>query len=59
MLASSDDEWIAKLSKLIDDSGLRRRCAENGRTTVEEKFSVDAIKGDYLKYFNQLTSKNK
>lgn len=59
MLASSDEEWIAKLSKLIDNSVLRRRCAENGRKTVEEKFSVDAIKGDYLKYFDQLTSKNK
>lgn len=58
MLASTDEEWIQKLSKLIDDSSLRRKCAENGRTTVEEKYSVDAVKGDYLKYFTQLTSKN-
>ena len=58
MLASTDDEWVLKLSQFIDDSALRRTCAENGRKTVEAKFSVDAVKGDYLKYFKQLTNKN-
>jgi glycosyltransferase involved in cell wall biosynthesis len=38
-LAGSEQEWIEKLSKLIDDPMLRRRMGEKARATVEEKYS--------------------
>lgn len=59
MLASSTEEWIAKLSLLIEDSQLRKKCAENGRKTVEEKYSVKSMQEVYLNHFLHLTEKNK
>lgn len=55
MLAGTEDEWIDKLSKLISDAALRKRLGEEGRKTVLEKFSVEAQKNNYLRYFNLLT----
>jgi len=55
MLASSTSEWIDKISQLIEDAELRRKCAENGRKTVVEKYSVKAMEPMYLHYFNMLT----
>ena len=59
MLASTEEEWLNKLSALIDDPALRRKCAENGRRTVVEKYSVDALKHEYLRYFKMLTEEKK
>src|SRR5262249_10552953 len=39
-LASSDDEWTAKLQRLIADDDLRRRIGEAGRRTIEERYSL-------------------
>lgn len=39
-IASSDDEWVAKLERLLLDSDLRARFAHAGRRTVEERYSV-------------------
>jgi len=54
-LADKTEEWVDKLSLLIEDEQLRRNLAENGRTTVLEKYSVKANAPLYLKYFNELT----
>jgi glycosyltransferase involved in cell wall biosynthesis len=54
-LADKTEEWVEKLSLLIEDSNLRRTLADNGRTTVLEKYSVKANAPLYLKYFNELT----
>ena len=54
-LADVSEEWVDKISRLIDDSNLRRTLANNGRTTVLEKYSVKANAPLYLKYFNELT----
>jgi glycosyltransferase involved in cell wall biosynthesis len=39
-LASSDDEWVEKLGRLLADGGLRRRFGEAGRRTVEDRYSL-------------------
>ena len=41
-LASTTDEWVAKLSALVEDAALRRRIGQAGRQSVEEKYSVRA-----------------
>jgi glycosyltransferase involved in cell wall biosynthesis len=52
MLAVTEDEWVEKLSQLIVDSELRKRLGKAGRKTVVERFSVQAQKNNYLRYFN-------
>jgi glycosyltransferase involved in cell wall biosynthesis len=39
-LANSEEAWIDKLSKLIEDIELRRAMGLRGRATVERQFSV-------------------
>ncbi len=59
MLATEVLEWVEKISALIDNDILREKCALNGRKTVEEKYSVDAVKADYFNHFSSLTSQKK
>jgi L-malate glycosyltransferase len=51
-LVTSEDEWIAVLSKLIKDAELRRTIGMAGRRRVEELFSIEANKMKYLKVLN-------
>lgn len=53
-LANDDNEWIDKLSMLIDDVNLRNTLGNNGRQTVIDKYSVDSLKENYIKYLNEL-----
>lgn len=53
-LASTNQEWFEKISMLIESETLRNKIAEAGRGTVEEKYSVNAQKENYLKYFKDL-----
>jgi len=39
-LASSEDEWVEKLGRLLADADLRRRFAEAGRRTIEGRYSL-------------------
>jgi glycosyltransferase involved in cell wall biosynthesis len=39
-LASSEDEWVDKLQRLLRDPALRARLAEAGRRTVEQRYSL-------------------
>jgi glycosyltransferase involved in cell wall biosynthesis len=39
-LAADEDEWVDKLGRLLGDPELRRRFAEAGRRTIEERYSV-------------------
>jgi len=41
-LASTEDEWTAKLSRLIADPALRSRFAQAGRRTIEDRYSLRA-----------------
>ncbi len=51
-LASSKEEWVAKLSLLIEDAELRRKIGVAGRKTVEKDFSVEANKDKWLAVFS-------
>jgi glycosyltransferase involved in cell wall biosynthesis len=39
-LASNEDEWEAKISRLLADPGLRARIGAAGRKTIEERYSL-------------------
>lgn len=53
-LASQEDEWVNKLSLLIESAELRARLGKKGRQTVDEKYSVNANKDLYLKNLRSL-----
>jgi len=53
-LADKEDEWLEKLSLLIENEKLRNTIGKAGRKTVEEKYSVQANKDKYLRIFNSL-----
>ena len=42
LLATTTEEWVDKLSMLVEDPSLRRRMGDAGRQTVEEKYSLTA-----------------
>lgn len=50
-LASTTEEWVEKLSQLIEDESLRKRMGKAGRKTVEEQYSVEANKEKWLNVF--------
>jgi glycosyltransferase involved in cell wall biosynthesis len=39
-LASTDQEWVEKIERLLGDAGLRRRLGEAGRKTIEARYSL-------------------
>ena len=53
-LADKEDEWVEKLSKLIESKAMREEMGRQARKTVIEKYSKDAQKSNYLKYFNEV-----
>lgn len=52
-LASSTEEWVEKLSLLIEDKTLRKKAGKAGRKTVENDFSVEANKEKWLAVFQE------
>ncbi|MFH2142467.1 MAG: glycosyltransferase family 4 protein [Bacteroidota bacterium] len=53
-LASTYNEWVEKLSLLIENPGLRMKLGKAGRIAVEEKYSTESQKFNYLRIFNDL-----
>lgn len=51
-LARNEEEWIEKLSLLIENPDLRRKMGERGRVIAEEKYSVKANIHRFLATFN-------
>lgn len=58
-LASTSDEWLSKLSRLIDDAELRAKMGAAARKTVETRYSVKAWRDTYLNLFNKLITDKK
>jgi len=50
-LAGSEEEWIKKISLLIENPELMERMGKAGRRTVEEKFAVEVSVPRYLGIF--------
>ncbi len=58
MVKVDDAEDLARrLKKLLDDAGLRKKLAENGRRLVEEKYGWDAVAFKMAAIFNKLATK--
>jgi len=53
-LANTVDEWIEKISQLVESPQLRKKLSENGRKTVVDNYSVHSQQNNYLTTFNQL-----
>jgi glycosyltransferase involved in cell wall biosynthesis len=56
-LANQEDEWVNKISQLIESKELRERMGKEARKTIIEKYSTEAQRTNYLKYFNELLKK--
>lgn len=48
-LASSTEEWVAKISALIEQPDLRSRIGKEGRRTVVASYSVESMREMYLR----------
>jgi L-malate glycosyltransferase len=55
-LAATDEEWIQKIIRLIDDVELRKQTGLQGRKRVEELFSLQANFPKYFKVFETTLS---
>ncbi len=54
-LAGSEEEWVEKISKLIDSPQLRKSMGERGRKTVVDGYSVEVNSAFYLRYFKEVS----
>jgi len=57
-LAGDDKAWFEKISCLIESESLRKSMGAAGRKTVIEKYSKQAWKGEYVRFFQTLTTKS-
>jgi glycosyltransferase involved in cell wall biosynthesis len=56
-LAVTEDDWIDKLSALIDSFELRKQLGSNARKTVLEKYSTLAQQNNYVNSFDELLTR--
>lgn len=54
LLADSDEEWIERLSQLIENETLRERFGFMGRKTVEERYSIKVNGPKLLEILNRV-----
>ncbi len=58
-LAKTEDEWVEKLSLLIESSELRANFGLAGRLTIRKRYSVKSQKDSFLEIFTSLTRSEK
>ena len=56
-LADNEQEWLEKISRLIDSKELREKMGKKARKTVEDNYSVHSQKENYLHLFKKLLNK--
>lgn len=59
LLASTEDEWVAKLRQLLHSADLRQRLGRAGRATVEEKYSARAIAPKFYDVLDAVTQRKR
>lgn len=57
--ADSEEEWIKKISILIESAELRKKIGINGRQTVEQRYSVNAYADKYIELIKGLYQEKK
>ncbi|MDD5545961.1 MAG: glycosyltransferase family 4 protein [Candidatus Omnitrophica bacterium] len=58
-LASDEDQWLKKLTLLIEDSGLRKRMGIEAKKTVEERYSVKVNAPKFIAVLKEAYKKNR
>ena len=58
-LANTPEEWFEKLSQLIMDPALRNRIGKNGRTTVEQEYSLDLCESRFRQILESTLSSSR
>eukprot|EP01025_Chloroclados_australasicus_P048930 TRINITY_DN55513_c0_g1_i1.p1 TRINITY_DN55513_c0_g1~~TRINITY_DN55513_c0_g1_i1.p1 ORF type:complete len:113 (-),score=9.89 TRINITY_DN55513_c0_g1_i1:90-395(-) len=58
-LASTQDDWINVLSRLIDDADLRNSIASAARTDVVERFRIPKIAGQLAQVVRDVVGSNR
>ncbi|MFZ1665420.1 MAG: hypothetical protein WAU08_08470, partial [Flavobacteriales bacterium] len=58
-LPSNDAEWVADISRLVEDAELRSSIGQAGRNTVVEHYSLCAWQQRYVGFFNELIEQRK
>ena len=58
-LAGSEEEWVEKITLLIQDQHLRKRMGIKGRQTVIERYSLDAVAPKLLAIYEKVAKGTK
>jgi len=58
-LASTPEEWIIALSKLVNDENLRKQMGEKGRALVEKNYSLQIQAPKLAQLFKEIIDRNK
>ena len=53
-LVNTDEEWIASLKNLVEDSNLRKKMGSSARKHIVENYSTSAVEKYYLEILKQL-----
>jgi glycosyltransferase involved in cell wall biosynthesis len=57
-LPRSTEEWVSRISDLVDSEILRKEIGDAGRKTIEDRYSVKFAQGKLLDMLNELTGKS-
>ncbi|MCX6723490.1 MAG: glycosyltransferase, partial [Candidatus Staskawiczbacteria bacterium] len=52
-LADTDEEWVEKISLLIEDKNLREKIGKNARATIENNYSLIKASDKLFKIFEK------
>lgn len=59
LLASTPDDWVRAIDRVLGDAHLRRRLAEAGRRTVEGRFSLDVVSPQLVRLLDDVIGRQR